>query len=93
MTCIMDFPTAWAYIREQHPDPAEHDPRCSWVQAQGGVLCDCHIINDEYERRKAALTPTTCTHCGLPVEVGTRHSPAPFESVVSVLCVIEPNGA
>jgi hypothetical protein len=55
MTCIMDFPTAWAYIREQHPNPAEHDPRCSWVQTQGGILCDCHVINDEYERRKAAV--------------------------------------
>ena len=51
--CIMDFPTAWAYIRDHHPDPAEHDPKCSWVQALGGILCDCHVINAEYERRKA----------------------------------------
>ncbi len=53
MSVIMDYPTAWAFIREQHPDPAEHDPRCSWVQGKGGFLCDCHIINAEYERRKA----------------------------------------
>lgn len=52
--CVMDFPTAWAFIREQHPDPTEHDPRCSWVQAKGGVLCDCHVLMDEYNRRKRA---------------------------------------
>lgn len=46
-----DYPTAWAYIREQHPDPAEHDPRCSWVQMNGGMLCDCRVINEEYARR------------------------------------------
>jgi hypothetical protein len=53
--CVMDFPSAWAFVREQHHDPKEHDPRCSWVQASGGILCDCHIINDEYERRKSKL--------------------------------------
>lgn len=29
----MDYPTAWAFVREQHPDFADHDPRCSWVIA------------------------------------------------------------
>jgi hypothetical protein len=52
--CIMDFPTAWKFVREEHPDPAEHHSRCSWVQAKGGILCDCHVLNDEYARRKAA---------------------------------------
>jgi hypothetical protein len=69
--CIMDFPTAWAYIREQHPDPAEHDPRCSWVQARGGILCDCHILNAEYDRRKAIMMdsdPDRDLECG-----GTWH--------------------
>ena len=55
-TCVMDFPTAWAFVREQHPDPKEHDPRCSWVQASGGILCDCHVLNDEYARRKAEVS-------------------------------------
>ena len=55
-TCVMDFPTAWAFVREQHPDPGEHDPRCSWVQASGGILCDCHVLNDEYARRKAEVS-------------------------------------
>lgn len=53
--CVMDYPTAWAFIREQHPDPKEHDPKCSWVQASGGILCDCYVLNDEYERRKAKV--------------------------------------
>lgn len=48
---VMDYPAAWAYVREQHPDPSEHDPRCSWVIANRAVLCDCHVLWDEYERR------------------------------------------
>jgi hypothetical protein len=53
--CIMDYPEGWAFVREKHPDPREHDPRCSWVQASGGILCDCHVLNDEYARRKADI--------------------------------------
>ena len=50
---IMDFPTAWAYVRETELD--SHDPKCSYRVAQGGFLCDCFILMDEYERRKAAV--------------------------------------
>jgi hypothetical protein len=57
VTAIMDFPTAWRFIREEHPDPAEHDPRCSWVVGREAFLCDCHVLNDEYERRKRAFRP------------------------------------
>ena len=49
---VMDYPQAWAFIREQHPDPAEHDPRCSWVQTNRALLCDCRVLWDEYDRRK-----------------------------------------
>lgn len=58
-TAVMDYPAAWAYIREHHPDPAEHHPHCSWVQADGGMLCDCDVIWDEYERRRAAAGETS----------------------------------
>jgi hypothetical protein len=53
---IMDYPTAWAYVRERAHKygTREHDPKCSFVQAHGGFLCDCHVLNDEYDRRKAA---------------------------------------
>lgn len=47
---IMDFPTAWAFVRETEMD--SHDPRCSYRVANGGLLCDCFILNDEYERRR-----------------------------------------
>ena len=52
MACIMDFPQAWEFVR--NTDLSEHDPRCSYVIAKRGLLCDCHTLNNEYERRKAA---------------------------------------
>lgn len=58
MTVIMDWPTAWAFIRDEHPDHDEHHPRCSWVQTNGALLCDCHVLNDEYERRAAKAGQT-----------------------------------
>lgn len=53
MTCIMDFPEAWQFVRPT--DPKDHDPNCSWRVRHGGLLCDCHILMDEYARREAAL--------------------------------------
>lgn len=53
MTVIMDYPEAWAFARGSLM--SDHDPRCSYRQTRGGILCDCHVIDDEYERRKAAL--------------------------------------
>ena len=38
----MDFPTAWAIVNAT--SPAEHDPRCSFAQTSGAVLCDCHVL-------------------------------------------------
>ena len=48
MPVIMDFPTAWAFTKASKDE--DHDSRCSWVRAR--LLCDCHVIWDEYERRK-----------------------------------------
>lgn len=48
---VMDFPAAWAYIRQEHPDPADHHPSCSWAQTSGALLCDCDVLWDEYVRR------------------------------------------
>ena len=53
--CIMDWPTAWRYVREQHPDPAEHHPKCSWATQNGALLCDCDVLESEYQRRKAEV--------------------------------------
>lgn len=52
--CIMDYPQAWAFVRETELD--SHDPRCSYRIAEGGLLCDCFILNDEYARRKALIS-------------------------------------
>lgn len=39
----LDFPRAWQIARE---NPIEqHDPRCSYAQTTGALLCDCFIIN------------------------------------------------
>ena len=48
---IMDYPTAWAFVRET--DPADHHERCSWRTERGALLCDCDILWNEYDRRKA----------------------------------------
>lgn len=38
----MDFPTAWGIARAT---PAtDHDPRCSYAQTNGFLLCDCHVL-------------------------------------------------
>lgn len=55
MTCVMDFPEAWKFVART--ELKDHDPRCSYVIAQRGMLCDCYILWDEYERRKAAELP------------------------------------
>jgi hypothetical protein len=48
---MMDFPDAWKFMRLTKTE--EHDPKCSWRQSEGGMLCDCHIIWDEYHRRRS----------------------------------------
>ena len=51
--CIMDFPTAWRYVRDRAVQYGldEHDPRCSFRQTTGALLCDCDVLWDEYVRR------------------------------------------
>lgn len=45
---FLDFPTAWwLAARVEHTDP-----RCSYVQHNGGFLCDCGAIEAEFERRR-----------------------------------------
>jgi hypothetical protein len=45
---FIDFPTGWWLA-----DQVEHtDPRCSYVQASGGLLCDCGAIRAEWQRRR-----------------------------------------
>jgi hypothetical protein len=48
---FLDFPTAWRIARE---GVAHTDPRCSYVQTSGGLLCDCGAIEAEWERRVTA---------------------------------------
>jgi hypothetical protein len=51
LTAIMDFPEAWAFVKETRPE--DHHERCSWRTERGAFLCDCHVLNDEYARREA----------------------------------------
>lgn len=39
----MDFPRAWEIARATPVE--EHNPRCSYVQTDGAVLCDCDVLN------------------------------------------------
>ena len=49
-TCglIMDYPTAFAFA-DTVPLEGHHE-RCS---KRAGMLCDCDVVNKEYERRKS----------------------------------------
>jgi hypothetical protein len=38
----VDFPRAWQITRETRPN--EHDLRCSYVQTDGTLLCDCCVL-------------------------------------------------
>ncbi len=51
--CIMDFPTAWEFVRATKAD--DHHEKCSWRVTNGALLCDCRVLWDEYERRKLSL--------------------------------------
>ena len=47
---FLDFPTAWRITNEG----VDHtSPRCSYVQTEGALLCDCGAIQTEWERRVA----------------------------------------
>lgn len=56
MSVVMDYPTAWAFV--ETTDATTHDPKCSWRTVQ--MLCDCHVLGDEYDRR-AAVNPSRHT--------------------------------
>ena len=56
----MDFPRGWEIARSVIP--SKHDPRCSYAQTNGGMLCDCHVLyqhweylRDYYPKRKPKL--------------------------------------
>lgn len=53
MSVVMDYPTAWAFVRGTRAE--DHHEKCSWPNTNGAVLCDCAVFWDEYERRKVAL--------------------------------------
>lgn len=47
---FLDFPTAWwLAARVEHPNP-----KCSYAQTGGGLLCDCGAIQAEWKRRRDA---------------------------------------
>lgn len=52
--CVMDFPTAWNFVRQTKPE--QHHEDCSWRNYGGALLCDCHVLSDEYKRRESALS-------------------------------------
>lgn len=47
----MDYPTAWEFVRETKPE--QHHAECSWRVCGGALLCDCHVLMDEYKRRSS----------------------------------------
>lgn len=47
---FIDFPTGW---RIQCEGLTHTDPRCSAVQTDGAMLCDCPALEAEWHRRVA----------------------------------------
>lgn len=43
----LDFPTAFAIARNAE---LSHDPKCSEVQTDGALLCDCGAVQNEHNR-------------------------------------------
>ena len=44
----LDFPRAWEIAKATAFD--FHDTACSFKATKGGVLCDCHVINQHPEK-------------------------------------------
>lgn len=51
MAVVMDIPSAWEFLAGTKM--GDHEQPCSYRQTGGGILCDCRVIDEEYERRKA----------------------------------------
>ena len=51
----LDFPRAWELARAAAPEA--HHPECSYMQSNGGLLCDlaCPVIADAAEFQCGAL--------------------------------------
>lgn len=50
---MIDFPTAWAICRATKVE--QHHERCSYRQAEGGILCDCAGLDAAQAYRKHVL--------------------------------------
>jgi len=47
---VMDFLAAWEFVLKTNP--VDHHAKCSFRTHQ--MLCDCDVLNNEYERRRRA---------------------------------------
>lgn len=52
--CIMDFPTAWKFVAKTKL--SQHHKKCSYRTEKRALLCDCAVLNNEYERRKQIVS-------------------------------------
>lgn len=85
----MDFPRAWQIANASQD--SEHDPRCSFIVGERGLLCDCHVItkHPEYQQNTtldgAAFVPQPpppprplaqfCEDCSCCTDLGCRNGP------------------
>lgn len=49
----MSFRDAWKFIRKTAFK--DHDPQCSYYQTRGADLCNCKVLEHEYERRRREM--------------------------------------
>lgn len=53
----LNYPSAFA-IQTTVGHALEHDPKCSYVQADGALLCDCDAVVREWERLRHEFGPS-----------------------------------
>jgi hypothetical protein len=51
--CIMDFPSAWEFVAKTKL--TSHHKKCSYRTENRSFLCDCEVLDKEYNRRKKAI--------------------------------------
>lgn len=71
----MDFPTARADA--DAVVAGDHNPRCSFAQTSGALLCDCHVLTRNQQYVADHGTELTDRCCGCAGAYCCNHGEAP----------------
>lgn len=60
MVNFVDYPTAWDLMKKVKK--SYHHPQCSYTKTNGGLLCDCGVIEGAVQMRKIDHKALTQAH-------------------------------